>query len=71
MDFILEFNKFYEVGDVVLVHYWYNDMITPVKILEKTSRSLYRVSHKTKMSKIKNAPDEVIKSSDILDLLRV
>lgn len=71
MRFIAEFNQFWKEGDVVLTHYWYNDMITPVKILEKVSKSSYKVSHNTPQSKIQNAPDEVLKSSEILDILRV
>lgn len=71
MRFIAEFNQFWKEGDVVLIHYWYNDMITPVKILEKVSKSSYKVSHNTPQSKIQNAPDELLKSSEILDILRV
>jgi hypothetical protein len=42
-------------------------MITPVKIIEKLSSKSFRISHKLPESKIFNAPDEIIKSSDILD----
>jgi hypothetical protein len=66
MNFILEFKNYYKEGDIVLVEYWYNGMITPVKILEKNKRS-YTVSHNITQSTIFNAPDEVIKSSDIID----
>jgi hypothetical protein len=66
MNFILEFKNYYKEGDIVLIEYWYNGMITPVKILEKNKRS-YTVSHNTTHSTIFNAPDEVIKSSDIID----
>jgi hypothetical protein len=70
MKFILEFKSFYNVGDIVLVEYWYNGMISPVKIVEKVSKSSYKISHNIPQSKIQNAPDEVIRSSDILDKLR-
>ena len=70
MKFLLEFKSFYNVGDVVLVEYWYNDMVTPVKIVEKVSKVSYKVSHNVTNSKIFNAPDEIIKSSDIIDFSR-
>ena len=66
MRFILEFKKYYDVDDTVLIEYWYNGMITPVKIIDKVGRS-YIVSHNVKESKIQNAPDEKIKSGDIID----
>jgi hypothetical protein len=67
MRFLLEYKVFYQEGDVVLIEYWYNHMITPVKIIEKVSKSRFKVSHDVEGSEIKNAPDEVIKTSDILD----
>jgi hypothetical protein len=70
MKFILEFKSFYKEGDIVLVEYWYNDMITPVRIVEKLSKVSYKVSHNVPNSKIQNAPDEVIKSTDIIDFSR-
>jgi len=70
LTYINEYNKYYNAGDVVLIEYWYNDMITPVRILEKIGRS-YMVSHNCDASKIQNAPDETIKSSDIIDHYRV
>lgn len=70
MKFILEFKSFYNIDDIVLIEYWYNDMITPVKIVEKISKVSYKVSHKVPNSKIFNAPDEIIKSSDIIDISR-
>jgi hypothetical protein len=66
MEHILEWSKYYSEGDIVLIEYWYNDMITPVKLLEKVGRK-YRVSHNCEQSKIPNAPDEIIKSGDIID----
>jgi hypothetical protein len=71
MKFILEFKSFYNVGDIVLLEYWYNDMIVPVKIIEKLSKTKYKVSHNISQSEIKNAPDETIKSSDIIDKLKI
>jgi hypothetical protein len=70
MKFLLEFKSFYKEGDIVLVEYWYNDMVTPVKILEKLSKVSYKVSHNVPNSKIFNAPDEIIKSTDIIDFSR-
>lgn len=70
MKFLLEFNSFYNEGDIVLIEYWYNDMITPVKIVEKVSKMSYKVSHNVPNSKIQNAPDEIIKKSDIIDKAR-
>ncbi len=71
MRFICEFKSFYNEGDIVLVEYWYNDMITPVKILEKISSKSYKVSHNISQSKIQNAPDEVVKTTDIIDKFRL
>ncbi len=70
MQFIVEFKSFYKVGDIVLIEYWYNDMITPVKIVEQTSPRTFKVSHNIEQSKIFNAPDEVIKTTDIIDSFR-
>lgn len=70
MRFLLEFKSFYKEGDIVLIEYWYNDMVTKVKIVEKLSKSSYKVSHNVPDSKIYNAPDEIIKSSDIIDFSR-
>jgi hypothetical protein len=70
MQFIVEFNSFYKVGDIVLIEYWYNDMITPVKIIEQLSPRTIKVSHNIEQSKIFNAPDEIIKPSDIIDNFR-
>jgi len=85
MKFILEYKKWkptYEVGDTVLVEYWYLDdekcsphlykelPLTPVKIIEKLSKLSFKVTHNIPNSKIKNAPDEVIKLNDIIDYHR-
>jgi hypothetical protein len=42
-------------------------MITPVKITEKISKVSFKVTHNIEQSKIFNAPDEIIKTKDILD----
>ena len=42
-------------------------MITPVKILEQMSPRTLKISHNIPQSKINNAPDEIIKTSDIID----
>ena len=70
MQFIVEFKSFYKVGDIVLIEYWYNDMITPVKIVEQISSRSFKISHNIPNSKIFNAPDEIIKTSDIIDVAR-
>ena len=67
MRFILEYKSFYQEGDIVVIEYWYNDMLVPVKIIEKISKSRFKVSYDVEGSDIRNAPDEIIKSSDILD----
>ena len=67
MKFILEYKAFYKEDDIILVEYWYNDMITPVRVIEKVSKSRFKVSHDVEGSAIRNAPDEIIKTSEILD----
>ncbi len=70
MRLILEFNSFrYEVDEIVLIKYWYNDMITPVKILSKKGGYI-TISHNIKESKIWNAPEQRIKSNQIIDIYR-
>jgi len=69
MKFILEYKNFFQEGDVVQIEYWYNHMVTPVKILEKVGRK-YLVSHNVDESKIKNAPDELIRKKYILSIFR-
>jgi hypothetical protein len=70
MKFIVEFKSFYKVGDIVLIEYWWDDMITPVKILEQMSPRTLKISHNIPQSKINNASDEIIKTSDIIDYVR-
>ena len=69
MKFILEYKKFFTKGDIVLIEYWYNHMVTPVKIIEKIGRK-YKVSHNISESKIQNAPEELVKNSDIISVFR-
>lgn len=69
MNFILEYKNFYKEGDIVLIEYWYNDMITPVKILEKKGYK-FLVSHDVPESEIQNAPNETIKRTDIISEFR-
>lgn len=66
MKYLLEKKDYYKIGDLVLVEYWYNEIITVVKIIEIIGRK-YKVTHNIEQSKIFNAPDEVIKYSDIID----
>ena len=66
MKYLLERKQYYNVDDIVLIEYWYNGMITPCKIKEITGRK-YIISHNIPESKIFNAPDESINSSDIID----
>ncbi len=70
LKFILERKNFYKKGDLVLLEYWYNDMITVCEIIDIIGRK-YKVSHNIPQSEIKNAPDEIIKSSDIIDKLKI
>ncbi len=70
MQFIVEFKSFYKVGDVVKIEYWWDDMITPVKVIEQTSPRTVKVTHNISESKIQNAPDEIISTSDIIDIAR-
>jgi hypothetical protein len=69
MKFILEYKNYYKEGDIVLIEYWYNHMVTQVKILEKLKKG-FLVSHNISDSKIQNAPEETIKSSQIISPYR-
>lgn len=66
MKYLLERKQYYNVDDIVLIEYWYNGKITPVKIKESKGRK-YLVSHNIPESKIFNAPEETISASDIID----
>jgi len=65
MKFILEYKNYFNIGDKVFIDYWYNNMVTPVQIVEKKGSKLL-ISHNIPESKIQNAPDEKIKSSEII-----
>jgi len=56
----------FKEGDVVLIEYWYKNILTPVLIKKKIKRK-FKVSHNISQSQIQNAPDEVIKKQDIVD----
>lgn len=69
MNYLVEFKSYYKEGDLVLIEYWYNSMITVVKILERNKNS-FKVTHNISQSEIFNAPYEIIKSSDIIDIFK-
>lgn len=69
MELILEWKKYFKEGDVVLIEYWYNSMITPVKILSRI-KNKYLICHNIPDSKIQNAPNELIKKTDIISVFR-
>jgi hypothetical protein len=69
MRFILEYKKWFDVEDIVWIEYWYEDILTPCKVLEKSGNK-YLITHNIEESKIKNAPDEWIKSTDVIDYYR-
>jgi hypothetical protein len=69
MRYLLEYSSFYKIGDYVLINYWYNNMITPCIIVGKVNNK-FLISHNIKQSNIRNAPDELLKNSDIIDHLR-
>jgi len=84
MKFLLEYKSYkpsYQVGDTVLIEYWYLDEpdcderlhreipYTPVKIMEKIGRS-FKVSHSVPQSRISGAPDEIVRNSEIIDYAR-
>lgn len=66
LKYIFEKKEFYKVGDIVLIEWWYNSMVTPVKITETIGRK-YKITHNIQESKIPNAPEETILPSDIID----
>lgn len=70
MKYLIEKNSYYKVGDVILLEYWYKPtgkdrFITPVKITKIQGRK-YLVSHDVDKSRIKNAPDELITTNQII-----
>lgn len=70
MKYLLEFKSYYSEGDIVYIEYWYNGMLTPVTLLERIGRS-WKISHQNQYSTIFNAPDEIIKTSDIVDYYQI
>lgn len=71
MKYIKEYNSFQpKEGDKVLIHYWYQNIITPVIIVSKKGNK-YLVSHDIDESKIHNAPNELVSKSDIIDNYRL
>jgi hypothetical protein len=73
MKFLLEYKSYkekYKENDIVLIEYWYKDIITPVKIIKVISNTSFEISHNVPNSEIKNAPDQIIKANDIIDLAR-
>lgn len=69
MKYLYEYNSFQvQEGDIVLIHYWWDNRLTPVKVLEKIGRK-YKISHNIEQSEIKNAPDEIVTSSQIIDVI--
>ena len=70
MKYILEYKSYYNVGDEVLIEYWYDSVgIVPVKIVEKKGNK-YKISYNVENSKIKNAPDQIISGADIIYFYR-
>jgi len=78
MKFLLEYKNYffddvtisYKEGDLILVKYWYNKMVTPVKITD-VKENHYKVSHNITDSQIQNAPDELIEKKKVIGLYRV
>lgn len=66
MEYLIERKNYYSIGDIVIIEYWYKDILTIVKIIDKIGNR-YLVSHNLPKSKIFNAPNEIIKSTDIID----
>lgn len=69
MKYIIEKKDYYKIGDKIILEYWYNDIITICKIIDIVGRK-YKISHNIDESKIFNAPDEMIKTSDIIDIYK-
>ena len=65
MNYILEKKHFFKIGDKVYIEYWYKNIVTPVIIKEIKGRK-FLISHNISESKLKNAPEELIKSSQII-----
>lgn len=66
---IFEASNSYAEGDIVLIKYWENGEIVPVKIVKKSGPG-YLVSFKTGLSGYDRAPDQVIKPYDIIQVYK-
>lgn len=69
MKYLIEKSNYYKVNDVVLIEYWYNNIITPVLIKEIKGHK-YLITHNIESSKIQNAPDEIVSTSEVIDKFR-
>lgn len=58
--------RLFSEGDVVLIEYWFKNIITPVRILKREGRK-YQISHDIKETEIPNAPNQWIKKPQIID----
>ena len=58
------------VGDVVMIRYWLTGDITPVKIIDKITKNNFIVSHKVQDSELFHAPDQEIKKSQIIGVVK-
>lgn len=61
-------NNFKE-DDIVLIEYWYNDLLLPVKIIKKDGRK-YHISFDIAENSLQKAPEQIIKKEDIVDHYR-
>ena len=70
MRYLYEYNSFkFDIGDKVIIHYWYNNMLTPVEIVSKVG-SKFEITHNVEGSEIFNAPNEIISKNEIIDYLK-
>jgi hypothetical protein len=60
----------YMVGDIVMIRYWLTGDITPVKIINKITKNNFIVSHKVENSELFHAPDQDIKKSQIIGVVK-
>jgi hypothetical protein len=58
------------VGDIVMIRYWLTGDVTPVKIVEKITKNNFIVSHKVQDSELFNAPNQEIKKSQIIGVVK-
>lgn len=57
-------------GDVVLINYWENDEIIPVKILKAFGRNKYSISYDVNDSVLSGSPDGIIDRNDIISSVK-